>query len=58
MFSEVRKPTMKLSEIKGINILSGMLDIIRKHRMKLDGQFATMLTNMLILEAIAKDLDP
>lgn len=26
--------------------------------MKLDGQFATLLTNMLILEQIAKDLNP
>jgi len=26
--------------------------------MKLDGQFATLITNMLVLEAIAKDLHP
>lgn len=26
--------------------------------MKLDGEFATLLTNMLVLEAIAKDIDP
>lgn len=35
-----------------------MLTVIRNHRMKLDGEFATLLTNMLTLEAIAKDLDP
>lgn len=35
-----------------------MLDLIRESRMKLDGQFATLLTNMLVLEAIAKDLHP
>jgi len=26
--------------------------------MKLDGEFATLLTNMMVLEAIAKDIDP
>ena len=35
-----------------------MLAIIRENRMKLDGEFATLLTNMMVLEAIAKDLDP
>lgn len=26
--------------------------------MKLDGEFATLLTNMIVLEAIAKNIDP
>ena len=26
--------------------------------MKLDGQFAALLTNMLVLESISKELDP
>ncbi len=26
--------------------------------MKLDGEFATLLTNMMVLEAMAKDIDP
>ncbi len=26
--------------------------------MKLDGEFATLLTNMMVLEAMAKDVDP
>jgi hypothetical protein len=30
-------------------MLKGMLRVIRKHRMKLDGEFATLLTNMLAL---------
>jgi aarF domain-containing kinase len=35
-----------------------MLDLIREYKMKLDGQFATLLTNMLVLDGIAKDLNP
>lgn len=34
-----------------------MLNIIRDNSMKLEGQFATLITNMLVLEAMAKDLD-
>ena len=26
--------------------------------MKLDGEFATLLTNMIVLESVAKSLDP
>lgn len=47
-----------LKDIKGLEMLRGMLRVIRKHRMKLDGEFATLLTNMLALEGIAKKLDP
>lgn len=35
-----------------------MLNIIRLHNMKLDGEFATLLTNMVVLESIAKEIDP
>lgn len=38
-----------LKDIKGLDMLKGMLRVIRKHRMKLDGEFATLLTNMLAL---------
>ena len=36
-------------EIEGINLLICMLDIIRNHNMKLDGEFATLITNMVVL---------
>jgi predicted unusual protein kinase regulating ubiquinone biosynthesis (AarF/ABC1/UbiB family) len=26
--------------------------------MKLDGEFATLITNMMVLESIAKEIDP
>ena len=38
-----------LKDIKGLDLLKGMLRVIRQHRMKLDGEFATLLTNMLAL---------
>ncbi len=47
-----------LDDLDGMKLLGGMLGIIRNYRMKLDGQFATLLTNMMVLEAMAKDIDP
>lgn len=35
-----------------------MLATIRRNKMKLDGEFATLLTNILVLEGIARDIDP
>lgn len=45
-------------DIEGINLLIGMLNIIRDNNMKLDGEFATLITNMVVLESIAKEIDP
>lgn len=35
-----------------------MLGVIRDHNMKIDGEISILLTNMLVLESVAKDLDP
>ena len=35
-----------------------MLEVVRKHNVIIDGEISILLTNMLVLEAIAKDLDP
>lgn len=35
-----------------------MLKVVRKHNMKIDGEISILFTNMLVLEAVAKDLDP
>lgn len=56
MFSLIKK--VELRNLQGLDVLAGMLSVIRKHHMKLDGEFATLLTNMLVLEGIAKGLDP
>jgi aarF domain-containing kinase len=41
-----------------MKLLTGMLDKIRDNNMKLDGEFATLLTNIVVLEGMARDLDP
>jgi predicted unusual protein kinase regulating ubiquinone biosynthesis (AarF/ABC1/UbiB family) len=56
MFSIVSKTD--IADLEGIDVLHGMLRVIRKHKMKIDGEISILFTNMLILEAIAKDLDP
>ena len=50
--------TKSIFDIEGISLLIGLLDIIRNNQMKLDGQFATLLTNIVVLESIAKEIDP
>ena len=56
MFSVISKTD--IADLEGIDVLHGMLRVIRKHNMKIDGEISILFTNMLILEAIAKDLDP
>jgi hypothetical protein len=36
-------------DIEGIELMVGMLNIIRNNNMKLDGEFATLMTNMVVL---------
>jgi predicted unusual protein kinase regulating ubiquinone biosynthesis (AarF/ABC1/UbiB family) len=48
----------ELEHFQGMDLFVDMLTIIRQNKMKLDGEFATLLTNMMVLEAIAKDVDP
>lgn len=56
MFRRVHQTS--LDSLQGIVVLKEMLGVIRAHDMKIDGEISILLTNMLILEAIAKDLDP
>ena len=50
--------TKSIFDIEGVQLLVGMLDILREHNMKLQGEFATLLTNIMVLESIAKEIDP
>jgi hypothetical protein len=38
-----------LDDLQGMHIFIDMLTIIRSNKMKLDGEFATLLTNMMVL---------
>ena len=40
---------IELKQLDGTKLFKDMLDLIRNYSMKLDGQFATLLTNMLVL---------
>ena len=39
-------------------VLRSMLEILRKNGMSIEGHFAALLTNMIVLEGIGKQLDP
>lgn len=47
LFSVLKQQT--LEQLEGVELLTGMLGIIRDNSMKLEGEFATLLTNMLVL---------
>lgn len=47
-----------LSELRMGDVLSDMLSLVRKHHMNIQGDFATLLVNMVVLEGLAKELDP
>ena len=47
-----------LDNLPGVELFGGMLNLIRDYNMKLEGEFATLLTNMLVLEGMAKNIDP
>jgi predicted unusual protein kinase regulating ubiquinone biosynthesis (AarF/ABC1/UbiB family) len=46
------------SQLEGMVLLWDMMRIIRENKMKLDGEFATLLTNIIVLEGIGRSLDP
>lgn len=56
VFSKINN--QNLDNLEGMKLLTGMLDTIRDNNMKLDGEFATLLTNIVVLEGMARDLDP
>jgi aarF domain-containing kinase len=56
MFKRVHLTT--LASLQALDVMKEMLEVIRSHNMKIDGEISILLTNMLVLEAIAKDLDP
>jgi hypothetical protein len=39
----------QLADLEGIDVLNGMLGVIRKHKMKIDGEISILFTNMLVL---------
>ena len=39
-------------------VIRSMLEILRKNGMSIEGHFAALLTNMIVLEGIGKQLDP
>jgi predicted unusual protein kinase regulating ubiquinone biosynthesis (AarF/ABC1/UbiB family) len=49
---------MNIKDLKGIELLKGMMYIVRDYGMKLNGQLGALITNLLILEQIVRDLDP
>ena len=56
LFLELTKGNIK--DIQGLIILQGLLESVRQFGMSLEGDLATLLTNMLIIEQIGRDVNP
>ena len=47
-----------LDDLPGLELFRGMLDLIGNYNLELEGNFATLFTNMIALEGMAKNIDP
>ena len=47
MFKKVHLTT--LESLQGLTVLREMLDVVRQHNVKIDGEISILLTNMLVL---------
>ena len=56
LFAELNKVPIHLIDIG--TAVRGLLKIIVNNEMKIEGNFATLLSSLIILEGMAKDLDP
>ncbi|KAM3140208.1 hypothetical protein pb186bvf_007761 [Paramecium bursaria] len=56
LFVEVCK--VPLAQMNIGEVLRSMLDILKQNGLSIEGHFAALLTNMIVLEGLAKQLDP
>lgn len=54
----VKSTTFALGNIKIGNILGEVLDMVRKHHVRLEGDFVNVVLSILLLEGIGRQLDP
>ncbi|RIA93611.1 hypothetical protein C1645_722542 [Glomus cerebriforme] len=54
----VKSITLQLGKIKISDILSNVLQMVRHHHVKLEGDFINIIISILLLEGIGRQLDP
>ncbi|CAG8562031.1 3930_t:CDS:2 [Ambispora leptoticha] len=55
---KVKSMTLALSKIRISEILATVLQMVRKHHVKLEGDFVNVMLSVLLLEGIGRQLDP
>ncbi|CAG8498112.1 7466_t:CDS:2 [Ambispora gerdemannii] len=55
---KVKSMTLALSKIQISEILTTVLHMVRKHHVKLEGDFVNVILSVLLLEGIGRQLDP
>ncbi|KAH9997817.1 ABC1 family protein [Xylariaceae sp. FL0662B] len=54
----VKRSTLALGNIKFGDILQQVLDMVRRHHVRLEGDFVNVVISILLLEGIGRNLDP
>jgi aarF domain-containing kinase len=55
---KIKQSTLALSKVQVTDILQFVLSAVRKHHIKIDGDFANVVVSILLLEGIGRQLDP
>jgi aarF domain-containing kinase len=58
MVLNVKRKTFSLGQIKISDVLAGVLQAIREHHVKMEGDFINTVISILLLEGIGRQLDP
>jgi aarF domain-containing kinase len=55
---DIKANTLKLKNIQVSDILSFVLHTVRKHHVKIDGDYANVAVSIMLLEGIGRQLEP
>jgi len=55
---DIKQRTFKLGQVKVANLLHTVMNMVREHHVKLEGDFVNVVVSILLLEGIGRQLDP
>lgn len=58
LVAKVKQRTFALGAVSISDLLASMMDIVRKHHVRMESDFITIVLSMLLLEGIGRQLDP
>jgi aarF domain-containing kinase len=55
---DIKQRTFQLGQVKVANLLHTVMNMVREHHVKLEGDFVNVVVSILLLEGIGRQLDP